>query len=202
MPQAPSNSEFPFPSIAMPFGRRPTPRVTVLHLARMILWVVTFIVATVVDMRLHRLFWTWIALLTTIAVWLANFAYSFLRVRARMKHLVTNPSLSAMVERLSQATVKEPGTVEFADGQEVVFTPTVLTFRDGQKKITRRAQEFALKGGPKKPTFILHFDCWDPPLAGEPLSPIERNEAVQFINAAFSKLVARRPWRKAALTAE
>ena len=176
----------------MPFGRQPTRRVAIFHLTKIILWVVMFLSAIVADMRIHRLFWTWIALVTTLVVLLGSFAYSALRVRARIKRQATNPSFRAMVERLSQFEIKGPGTVEFAAGPVVVFTPTTLTFSDGERKLTIRAQEFALKGRPKAPTFVLRLDCWDPPL-NEPLSPAEKSAALQFLNVAFSELVARRP---------
>lgn len=192
MPQPSTNSELPFPSIAMPFGGKPTRRIAMFHLAKMILWVVMFLAAIVIDIHLHRLFWTWIALVTTLVAVLASFAYSALRLRARMKYQTRNPSFRAMVERLSQSEIKGPGTVEFAAGPVVVFTPATLTFSEGERKLTIRAQEFALKGRPKKPTFVLRLDCWDPPF-NEPLTPTEKSAAVQFINAAFSKLVAHRP---------
>jgi hypothetical protein len=162
----------------------------------MILWVGLFVAAMIADLRLHRLFWTWIAVLTTLVVLFARFAYSILRVRDRMNRRVTDPSFKAMVERLSQSTVKGPGTVEFAAGPVVVFSPTILTFGNGQKKLTIRAQEFGLKGRPKKPTFVLRLGCWDPPYATEPLSATERYEAAQFINAAFSALLMQCPWQQ------
>jgi hypothetical protein len=194
MPSESTSAKFPFPGIAMPFGGKATVGKSPSHLAGIAFFVAMFVAAVVVDMRLHRLFWTWIASLTILVIPLAAFAYSLLRMRIRMTHRATDPSFRATVERLSEYTVKGPGTVEFTSGPVVVFSPTVLTFRTGAKTLTIKAQKLALKGRPRKPTFVLRFESWDPPFATEQLSHTERHEAIQFINAAFSTLVARRPW--------